>query len=256
MNVAAENWISRYPEVWKQFFNHTRNTVLLFCDHHLEILDGNRTAREEWSSFERFTGRNLDDYLSLPSGESVQNLILEESAQPGSLLVKDRVHEQYLQVHVYPVEPGWVIIGEHLGRTENEIIEHMAVLTNQIANMTRELRQKNAALEKANERIEKLSRIDPLTNLANRRYFSEQLATELSQANRHGSPLSIIMTDLDKFKAVNDIYGHDAGDKVLQSFASVLQGSCRKEDLAVRFGGEEFLLIIALHQRRASVEPG
>lgn len=85
---------------------------------------------------------------------------------------------------------------------------------------------------------------DPLTKLYNRRYLEETLARECSRAQRSGKPLSVLLMDIDHFKKVNDTYGHDAGDAVLVAFAKMLQQNIRKEDIACRLGGEEFVLVL------------
>lgn len=85
---------------------------------------------------------------------------------------------------------------------------------------------------------------DPLTGLFNRRYMEETLERELRRAVRHNRPLSIIMIDLDHFKKFNDAYGHEAGDKILVSIGSFLRRNVRKDDVACRYGGEEFTLIL------------
>ncbi len=84
---------------------------------------------------------------------------------------------------------------------------------------------------------------DPLTGAYNKRYFHERLGSELAYALRHGAPLSLLMFDLDHFKAINDEFGHPAGDYVLQLLASTIRGSIRTEDVFARVGGEEFAVI-------------
>ena len=76
---------------------------------------------------------------------------------------------------------------------------------------------------------------DPLTNLFNRRYLEETLQRELHRAERHSTPVSIIMIDIDHFKNVNDTYGHDGGDEVLAKIGSLLQKYYRKSDIALPF---------------------
>jgi diguanylate cyclase (GGDEF)-like protein len=99
-------------------------------------------------------------------------------------------------------------------------------------------------LEKAHLQIITLVNTDSLTRLANRRFFIDFLEKAMAFAKRHGQALSIIIADLDKFKAINDTYGHQAGDQVLAAFGQVMQASIRREDLAARFGGEEFILML------------
>jgi diguanylate cyclase (GGDEF)-like protein len=88
------------------------------------------------------------------------------------------------------------------------------------------------------------AQIDPLTSLPNRRALRDRLAQEWDRLMRHGGRLAFVMVDLDHFKRVNDTYGHSIGDRVLQEAARVLQGQCRKVDLPVRYGGEEFAIVV------------
>jgi diguanylate cyclase (GGDEF)-like protein/putative nucleotidyltransferase with HDIG domain len=94
------------------------------------------------------------------------------------------------------------------------------------------------------ERTERQSLTDSLTGLPNRRYFHDILQRELLRSQRNQRPLSVINVDLDHFKAINDQYGHSKGDEILQGFAKVLTQQVRSIDLPVRFGGEEFLVLL------------
>lgn len=85
---------------------------------------------------------------------------------------------------------------------------------------------------------------DSLTGLYNRRYLFQRLTNEIDLVNRYGHPLSIVIFDLDHFKTVNDTYGHGAGDEVLIQVAAALGDCIREVDVAGRYGGEEFLLIL------------
>ena len=92
--------------------------------------------------------------------------------------------------------------------------------------------------------VERQALVDGLTGLANRRQCEETLASELARLDRFGGPLALVVADLDWFKDVNDRYGHPSGDAVLREFAALLQESVRDVDLAGRWGGEEFLLVL------------
>jgi diguanylate cyclase (GGDEF)-like protein len=92
--------------------------------------------------------------------------------------------------------------------------------------------------------VQRLAKTDGLTGLANRRVFEEALDREVARAARHGSPLSVILFDVDHFKSVNDRQGHQAGDEVLRSIGRALQASARAADVAARFGGEEFVMLL------------
>jgi len=85
---------------------------------------------------------------------------------------------------------------------------------------------------------------DDLTGLYNKAYLNENGRQMLSAAQRHGYPLSLMVIDLDFFKQVNDRHGHDTGDRVLEAVGRLLGENCRNEDLAARFGGEEFTVLL------------
>lgn len=99
--------------------------------------------------------------------------------------------------------------------------------------------------KEANSALEELSTLDGLTGLANRRHFNHSLAQEWHRAQREGAPLSLLMIDVDFFKAFNDHYGHQRGDECLRQIAKILGGIVKRPgDLAARYGGEEFAIIL------------
>ncbi|MDQ7075230.1 MAG: diguanylate cyclase [Gammaproteobacteria bacterium] len=113
--------------------------------------------------------------------------------------------------------------------------------------MCEALKQTAKQLEERNRELKRLSNIDGLTGVANRRYLDESLASEWARACRMGSVLSVIMIDIDYFKAYNDAYGHVEGDLCLQRVAKALEPvAARGGDLLARYGGEEFTLILPL----------
>ncbi|MGY0195679.1 diguanylate cyclase [Leptothrix sp. BB-4] len=94
------------------------------------------------------------------------------------------------------------------------------------------------------ERLREQSLRDPLTGLYNRRHLDAALPQALAQARKAGQPVSLLMGDLDHFKRINDVHGHPAGDEVLRRVAALLRRHARSSDIAGRYGGEEFLLIL------------
>lgn len=99
-------------------------------------------------------------------------------------------------------------------------------------------------LEQSNEELTRLSITDKLTQLYNRMKLDEILSEKISLANRYNLKLSVILCDIDHFKLVNDVHGHQVGDKILIEFAGVLKANLRKTDIIGRWGGEEFLIIV------------
>lgn len=128
-----------------------------------------------------------------------------------------------------------------------------------------ELLDAQRRLEQANRQLEQLAHVDPLTGLANRRYYDLQLDKEWRRAQRSGAPMSLILLDIDRFKDFNDRYGHIRGDACLAQVGGQLKATAaRGTDTTARYGGEEFVVLIGdtgpdkalqlAHKLRASVE--
>ncbi|MBN3835676.1 GGDEF domain-containing protein [Burkholderia sp. Ac-20344] len=100
------------------------------------------------------------------------------------------------------------------------------------------------ALQRTNEKLEHLAATDPLTGATNRRQFIESVEAEINRAKRNGAPFSLLALDLDHFKAINDSYGHQAGDQVLQRFVDKCTDAIRPYDGVARVGGEEFMVLL------------
>lgn len=114
-----------------------------------------------------------------------------------------------------------------------------------MATLEQRVAERTGALEAANRQLQQQSRTDELTGLANRRRFARELAREWQRASRRGHPLSLVMCDIDWFKAFNDDYGHPAGDRALVDVGTALKGRARRSgDLIARIGGEEFVFLL------------
>jgi diguanylate cyclase (GGDEF)-like protein len=113
-----------------------------------------------------------------------------------------------------------------------------------IRSLHRELEERIVELEETRNRLARLARTDDLTSLYNRRFFEEAIARELCRAQRYRREFSIVMLDIDRFKQFNDAHGHQTGDVLLQQLASLFTRQIRGNDLAVRYGGDEFALIL------------
>ena len=123
-----------------------------------------------------------------------------------------------------------------------------------ITNLDQMVAQRTHELEAALASIRELSLLDPLTGCFNRRSFGERISREIERAVRYQRPLSVVFSDIDFFKVINDTYGHQVGDQVLQAFANCLRGGLRADiDWVARYGGEEFVIVLPETDERSAV---
>ena len=101
-----------------------------------------------------------------------------------------------------------------------------------------------AKIEVRTEEVYRLAIMDPLTGLYNRGAGEQRLAEEIARSQRHGTPLTALMFDIDRLKRVNDTFGHPAGDELIKHFAELLKRAIRGSDVPVRLGGDEFLVVL------------
>lgn len=161
--------------------------------------------------------------------------------------IDDRHYPRSLIYH--PLSIGNEIIGvmtvqsNHLNAYSAQDLEIVKILASYIAIALNNSR-KSDALKAAIEELEVLSTTDPLTGLYNRRYMIQQLEREAIRYKRYLHPFTVLIADIDHFKVVNDTYGHDCGDFVLQQLALDLKEHLRCQDFIARWGGEEFLILL------------
>lgn len=135
-------------------------------------------------------------------------------------------------------------VNKELREAERELSEQNKGLEKRIEQRTAELIAAQDRLITANAELDRLASIDPLTGVWNRRYFEMRANVEITRTQRQGEPLSMSMFDIDHFKAVNDQFGHPAGDQVLLEICRIVQGSLRATDVLARWGGEEFVILM------------
>ncbi len=129
-------------------------------------------------------------------------------------------------------------IRQHKIKKENDRLQH------ELQTMLSELRVKNIQLEESMEKLKTMATTDPLTGLANRRRFREILHRHFIEATRYGFDLTCCMGDLDNYKQLNDTFGHQVGDDILVLAADVIRESLRGSDVAARYGGDEFVILV------------
>lgn len=178
--------------------------------------------------------RNFASYTALPPGHytfkvraSNNDGIWTDEPATISLVVEAPLWRRWWAFAIYLVALGTIIYGVIRVR-ESALV-----------------REQNERLEEANAELERLTLHDPLTEIYNRRYLDTRLGEEVAFARRSGRPLSLLMLDIDHFKAYNDRHGHVAGDRILVSFAKILNEEIqRRTDFACRYGGEEFVVVL------------
>ena len=147
-----------------------------------------------------------------------------------------------------------MLVAEHdvadMERLNAEVIK----LNLELSELQRSLARTNRSLVASEERLKQLSITDPLTSLANRRYLMDFLQQAWQRSQRFASTFSVIMSDIDFFKKINDQHGHEQGDVVLKAVAAQMQAMARKVDLVARFGGEEFVIVLQEAPLSAAVE--
>lgn len=123
-------------------------------------------------------------------------------------------------------------------------VTHLKNIENELRTANDTLRDQITEIEALQDIIRDQAIRDPLTGLYNRRYLDEIMPKEIARAERLEMQLAFLMIDLDHFKIINDTYGHEGGDAVLVTLASYLEHAVRKGDVVIRYGGEEFLILL------------
>src|SRR6185312_4445516 len=140
----------------------------------------------------------------------------------------------------------FTVAAQRPGAFPNDRREMLGVIANQVA-----ISMQNARMYEA---LEEQATTDGLTGLVNHRTFQERFSTMLGRAERHELSVSLLLTDIDHFKKVNDTYGHPTGDEVLRRVAAILKASARKIDIVARYGGEEFAIVLEGTDRQGAFQ--
>ncbi|HEX8979931.1 MAG TPA: sensor domain-containing diguanylate cyclase [Parasulfuritortus sp.] len=181
----------------------------------------------------------------LPGIRGVADRILNGKQAPTSLEYRQDGAEVLVNSRFIP-ELGWYLVVEQDGNSEIAPIKRtfLANLAVSLAASLLVLAVTLFAVNRYQRRLEHIATRDPLTGLLNRQAFEFVFQQLIAEAKRAGRPLSAVLFDIDLFKQVNDRYGHLEGDKVIREVAELARGACRASDVVVRWGGEEFMLIL------------
>ncbi len=163
----------------------------------------------------------------------------------------DQIYEDFIKINNEQVNYFRNVLKKYEDDMKNsyknyiELLDEISKLNNELSNAQRELIKKTYELEELNKKLEELTITDPLTELYNRRFFEKIFKSEVAKSKRHNIPLSVIFTDINNFKKVNDELGHIEGDRILKQLARTFSENVRKDvDYIFRFGGDEFLILL------------
>lgn len=218
-------------------------------------------------------GISLLDQLSFGGQVIVYSIALISVAatsfyEPATLLfIYLAIHIIFLALMAYVQKSSEILFGNYVNSTSFLIVSwiissirykgQVEAFNNRriIQEKSEELERVNRELEEANQKLEKLSQTDSLTGIYNRLMFDRTMKIEWDRCKRHFISLSLIMIDIDYFKAYNDNYGHQAGDDCLRKIAAVLSSCARRSsDIVTRYGGEEFAIILPHMEKENAIE--
>lgn len=222
--------IFRLPAVWVTVIENSRLAQMIDCIAHSDIIR------------QRLNVIPADDFHMLFKGKKTPILINTDISLYRSLFPDGRIYPAQ-SIALAPV----YIDGETVGSLNQADTQAARFEPGMDTSLLEQLMIKiSLCLSNvmAHERLQFFAYHDPLTGLLNRRAFEYEFRREFSRAQRHRSRLSIVFTDLDAFKSINDRFGHDTGDQALQHTARTLEGLTRKEDIVSRFAGDEFMLLL------------
>jgi len=204
--------------------------------------------------------------LNLPDGSGLE-LITAMHQRRADLPIVMVTSESGLDVAMEAIRRGaydYVVkVGDYLFTVPLVVEKNLEVwrtkqdnarLESELKQMLEQLQEKNQQLEKAVAQLEAQAATDPLTGLANRREIKHQLDRAFAETERYGTDLACVMIDLDRFKQLNDSLGHQKGDELLKAAARVLSANCRRSDVAGRYGGDEFVLLLPQTDPQTAVQ--
>jgi diguanylate cyclase len=203
---------------------------------------------------EQVTAR-LDDVAGFLAGASEERRVSLDAAETLRVKVLAEVSDLSAQVRdANELDPVKSLVGAHVEQISSQVQDFQAREAERLRDFTERndaMRQRVIDLERQAQRLRRdleeerqRARLDPLTGLANRAAFEERLAEAVERNRRFGTQVSLLLWDLDRFKAINDTCGHRAGDRVLREVARCLKTRLRTTDFVARIGGEEFVALL------------
>lgn len=214
-------------------FDSIRDPFCIFDDEYRIVRANAAYAHLKNTTVDKLVGRKC--FEALNGREDVcDGCLVQSTLRSGDPCAKEKRvtagenTDTWVEIYTYPI------------LDDQGAVTHVIEYTRDISERKRSEEEKQRLIQ----RLEHLSRTDELTGLLNRRALTDSLAYELERASRYQADLALLLCDIDEFKVINDTYGHDAGDHALQTISAILRTQLRNTDIAGRYGGDEFMLIL------------
>ncbi len=237
----SEERLRKSERFLNMIFNSIRDPFCIIDDEFRIIRANEAYATRKRKTVDDLIGRKCHEVLE-NSTTVCEGCIVDKSFSSSDPCVKEKNIvtpdglTTWVEIYTYPI------------LEEDGTVSHVIEYTRDITERKKSEGEKHQLIVT----LEHLSRTDGLTGLMNRRALTEILTYEVDRARRYVSPLSLILCDIDGFKEINDTYGHDVGDRVLQTISATLKMLLRKIDAAGRYGGDEFMLILPETARKGA----
>jgi diguanylate cyclase (GGDEF)-like protein/PAS domain S-box-containing protein len=229
----SEERLRRSERFLNMIFNSIRDPFCIFDDE-FQIIRANE-------AYAHLKGRTVDQLIGRKCFEALNGrdslceaCVVDKTFQSTDPCAKEKPvtlpngTDAWVEIYTYPI------------LDEEGKATHVIEYTRDITERKRSEEEKQRLIGK----LEHLSRTDALTGLLNRRALTESISYEIDRAGRYRAGLSLLLCDIDNFKEINDTHGHNAGDRALQTISATLKTLLRKTDIAGRYGGDEFMLIL------------
>ena len=227
------------------FNNTVFNTIdngIIILDENLKILAWNRWLEIRTNILESdLKNKNICEQFSYIDGKKLKRKVKAALITRNPSYFNVNPHKHLIKIKINSINSNYKYMQQDITTVPYDIEKKIVSLYIYDKNVLCEI---NLKLERANKELLDLSNKDYLTKVYNRRYFNDYSEKAIELINRNNQDLSIIAIDIDRFKKINDTFGHNMGDEVLIKVANILRSSIRKSDIVARFGGEEFVILL------------